>query len=151
MKPYDRGSSLFWLCYSIFILIESLRLGIGKLHAPGMGFMAFGSSGLLGILSFALFVQSLSTKKEDRTQPIFAGTLWKKALMVLIALLIYSRLLPVAGYLISTFLLMSFLFWIVERQKVWLVLILSFLTTLMTYYVFSKWLNCQFPDGFFRL
>jgi hypothetical protein len=151
MKPYDRGSSLFWLCYSIFILIESLRLGIGKLHAPGMGFMAFGSSGLLGILSFALFVQSLSTKKEDRTQPIFAGTLWKKALMVLIALLIYSRLLPVAGYLISTFLLMSFLFWIVERQKVWRVLMLSLLTTLMTYYIFSKWLNCQFPDGIFRL
>jgi len=151
MKTYDRGSSLFWLCYSVFIVIESLRLGIGKLHAPGTAFMAFGASGLLGILSLILFLQSISKKEETQIQPIFAGTLWKKAVLVLIALLIYAEVLPVAGYLISTFFLMSFLFWIVERQKVWRVLILSFLTTLITYYVFSKWLNCQFPEGLFRL
>jgi hypothetical protein len=151
VKTYDRASSLFWLCYSIFILVESLRLGIGRLHAPGMGFMAFGSSGLLAILSLVLLVQSSSKKGEPQIQPIFTGTLWTRALFVLIALLIYSKLLPVAGYLISTFLLMSFLFWIVERQKVWRVLILSLLTTLGTYYVFSKWLNCQFPEGLLRL
>jgi Tripartite tricarboxylate transporter TctB family len=151
VKTYDRASSLFWLCYSIFILVESLRLGIGKLHAPGMGFMAFGSSGLLAILSLVLLVRSSSRKGELQIQPIFTGTLWTRALFVMIALLIYSKLLPVAGYLISTFLLMSFLFWIVERQKVWRVLILSFLTTLGTYYVFSKWLNCQFPEGLLRL
>jgi hypothetical protein len=151
MKIHDRGSSLFWFCYAIFILIESLRLGIGKLHAPGAGFLSFGSSGLLGILSLALFVRSLSTKGESKVQPLFAGTLWKRALIVLLALLVYSRILPVAGYLISTFLLMSLLFWIVERQKTGWVLIFSFLTTLITYIVFSKWLNCQLPDGLLRL
>jgi len=152
MKTYDRGSSLFWFCYSIIILVESLRLGIGKLHAPGAGFIAFGSSGLLGVLSILLFVRSISSKTEEsKIQPIFAGKLWKRALAVFMALLVYSRLLPVAGYLISTFLLMGFLFWILERQRVWWVLVLSFLTTLITYFVFSKWLNCQFPDGFFGL
>jgi hypothetical protein len=151
MNTYDQASSLFWLCYSIFIVIESLRLGIGKLHAPGTAFMAFGASGLLGILSLILFLKSISKKEETQTQPLFTGLLWKKALSVLIALLIYSEILSVVGYLISTFLLMGFLFWVVERQKVWRVLILSFLTTLITYYVFSKWLNCQFPEGLFRL
>ena len=151
MKAYDRGSSLFWLCFAAIFLIESLRLGIGKLHSPGMGFMAFGSSGLLAILSLVLFVQSISKKGETKIRPIFTGALWKKALPVVIALLIYAMLLPVAGYLISTFLLMGFLFWIVERQKAWWVLILSLLATLITYYVFSKWLNCQFPDGLLGL
>jgi hypothetical protein len=126
-------------------------LGIGKFHAPGTGFMAFGTSGLLGILSLILLLQSVSKKGATHVKPIFAGTLWKRAILVLVALLVYARILPFAGYLISTFLLMGFLFWILERQKVWWVLTLAFLTTLTTYWVFSKWLNCQFPDGFFRL
>jgi hypothetical protein len=29
MKTYDLGSSLFWLFFSISVLIESLRMGIG--------------------------------------------------------------------------------------------------------------------------
>jgi hypothetical protein len=150
MKTHDRASSLFWLCYSILILVESLRLGIGKLHAPGAGFIAFGSSALLGILSILLLLQSaFSSRAEPKVQPLFAGKLWKRALAVLLALFLYTRLLPAAGYLISTFLLMGFLFWILQRHKPWQVLGLSFLTTLATYFVFSKWLNCQFPDGLF--
>ena len=57
--------------------------------------------------------------------------------------------MPELGYLISTFLLMGFLYWILERKKIWLVLLASVLTTLFTYIVFSKWLNCQFPEGLF--
>jgi hypothetical protein len=29
------------------------------------------------------------------------------------------------------------------------VFVSSILTTILTYLVFSKWLNCQFPDGLF--
>ena len=149
MKSNDRGTGLFWLALSIAVFTESLRLGVGTVRNPGMGFMALGASGLLGILSLLLFLQTFLRKEEAKTSSLFSGTLWKRVLLVLIALLIYSRLLPVAGYLISTFLLMSFLFWIVRGQKWWWVLISSFLTTLVTYVVFSKWLNCQFPENFF--
>jgi hypothetical protein len=57
--------------------------------------------------------------------------------------------MPVLGYLISTFLLMIVLFWILERGKVVFVFVSSILATIVTYFVFSKWLNCQFPDGLF--
>ena len=147
MKMYDRGSSLFWLFFSVFVFIESLHLGIGTLRNPGMGFLAFLASGLLGILSLILFLQAIYKKQETNTQPLFARTLWKRVILVLVGLLIYSQLMSLGGYLITTFLLMNFLFWIVERQKIGWILILSFLTTLGTYFVFSKWLNCQFPDG----
>jgi hypothetical protein len=151
MNIYDRGSSLFWLFFSVFVFIESLRLGIGTLRNPGMGFLAFGASGLLGILSLILLLQAICKKAEIRIQPIFAGILWKRVLFILVALLIYSQVLPLGGYLITTFFLMGSLFWIVEQQKIGWSLILSFLTTLITYLVFSKWLNCQFPDGLFGL
>ena len=148
MKTHDRRSSLFWLLLSISIFIESIRLGIGTPGNPGMGFMSFGASGLLGILSVILFVRSSSRNKKAESPPLFSG-FWRRSLAVLVSLALYSRLLPVTGFLISTFLLMTLLFWILERKKVWLVFVLSIFTTGITYYVFSVALNCQFPSGVF--
>jgi len=154
MKTYDLVSSLFWLALSISAFIESIRLGIGTLHNPGMGFLAFGASGLLGILSLILFLQTFLTKKGPKIELIFSGTLWKRVILVLIALLIYSKLMPLLGYLISTFLLMTFLFWILEPNRMrWFLwsLIISFITTILSYYIFSILLNCQFPTGLLGL
>jgi putative tricarboxylic transport membrane protein len=149
MKTLDQTSSLFWLLVSILVFVESVRLGIGTVHDPGRGFITFGASGILGILSVALLFQASLRKDEGRREPLFAGTLWKRAIIVLVALVVYSRVMPVAGYLVSTFLLMVLLFWLLERKKILLVVLSSFLATLLTYLVFSKWLNCQFPDGLF--
>jgi hypothetical protein len=147
MKNVDCWSSLFWLLLSSFACVEALRLGIGTPRRPGTGFMAFGTSVLLGILSLTLFVKSLVKKKETKIQPLSSGTMWNKTLLVLIALIIYATWMPAIGYLLSTFLFMSLLFWLVERQKLWRIVILAFLTSLISYYVFSKLLNCQFPEG----
>ena len=149
MKALDQTSSLFWLLVSLSVFIESLRLGIGTLHNPGRGFLTFGASGILGILSLILFFQASLKKEKVEAQPFFAGLLWKRILLVLIVLILYSRLMPVLGYLISTFLLMTSLFLILERKKIVFVFVSSILATVVTYLVFSKWLNCQFPDGLF--
>ena len=77
--------------------------------------------------------------------------MWKRILFVLIVLVLYVKLLPVLGYLITTFLLMTLLFWILKGSAWWWVLASSFITTLATYFIFSKWLNCQFPEGLFGL
>ncbi len=149
MKTLDQTSSLFWLLVSVSVFIESLRLGIGTLHNPGMGFLTFGASGILGILSLILFLQATLRKKDLKAALFFAGPLWTRILLVVIVLVVYSWLMPVLGYLISTFLLMSFLFLILERKKIVFVFVSSILATIVTYFVFSKWLNCQFPDGLF--
>jgi hypothetical protein len=149
MKTLDQTSSLFWLLVSVSVFIGSLRLGIGSLHNPGMGFLTFGASGILGVLSLILFLQATLRKEEVKAAPFFAGPLWKRILLVLIALILYSRLMSVLGYLISTFLLMTTLLLILERRKFVFVFVSSILATVVTYLVFSKWLNCQFPDGLF--
>lgn len=149
MKALDQTSSLFWLLVSLSVLIESLRLGIGTLHNPGRGFLTLGASGILGILSLILFLQATLRKKELKAAPFFAGPLWRRILLVVIVLVVYSWVMPVLGYLISTFLLMSSLFLILERKKIVFVFVSSILATFVTYFVFSKWLNCQFPYGLF--
>jgi Tripartite tricarboxylate transporter TctB family len=151
MRIFDQLGSLFWLFMAIYVCIESLRLGTGTPRSPGMGFMTFGASVVLGFFSLIVFIQTFFKKEESNPQAPFSGVLWTRVVFVTIALLIYSQLMPVLGYLISTFLMMSFLFGIVKKMKWWWVFISSFLTTLGTYYLFSKCLNCQFPDGLFRL
>ena len=126
-------------------------MGIGTMQNPGMGFMTFGASGVLGILSLALFLQASLRKEDVPRQPLFAGTTWRRVPFVLLALTIYARVMPDLGYLISTFLLMSFLFWVLERGRIRQVLLYSLLATLFSLLVFSKWLNCQFPHGLFGL
>lgn len=146
MKLYDQTSSLFWLLVSISVLVESIRLGIGTLHNPGTGFLTFGASGILGILSLILLLKA-SFRKKDKRESLFSGILWQRILFVVIVLVVYSWVMPDLGYLISTFLMMMLLFGVLEKKKIWLVFISSFMSTLITYLVFSKWLNCQFPDG----
>jgi len=143
---YDRWSSLFWLALSVTVFIESIRLGIGTPRSPGMGFIALGASGLLGILSLALFIKTMM-RGEEAKESLFAGKLWYRVVSVACAILVYAWVMPVAGYLITTFLFMTFLYWVVGGQKWWWVVISSFLTTIASNYLFSL-LNCQFPAGF---
>jgi hypothetical protein len=149
VKAYDLISGGFWLLISIAVFIESIRLGIGNLHNPGRGFMTYGASGLLGILSLILFIQASIRRDKALREPLLAGKEWERIVFVLIALGLYSVFMPSLGYLISTFVLMTILFWVLEKKKIGWVFVSSILTTLVSYLVFSKWLNCQFPDGLF--
>ena len=149
MKTLDQTSSLFWLLVSILVFAESIRIGVGTVQNPGMGFMTFGASGILGVLSLVLFFQASLPKEDVPHKPLFAGRMWRRVLFVLLALTIYARVMPILGYLISTFLLMSLLFWILERRRIGFVLLYALVATFSTHLVFSKWLNCQFPHGLF--
>jgi len=149
MKNLDRISSLFWLFFAIYILIESIHIGIGKLNKPQAGFMAFCGALLLGIFSLAVFIQTFFRKEEVNTTPSFSIPLWKRLVAILISLIVFTILFDKLGYLVDTFLLMVFLLSSLREMKWGWVLVSSFLITLVSYYVFVKGLGCQFPHGLF--
>ena len=144
----DKGTSLFWLFVSVVVSIAAFRLGLGKLNAPSSGFVPFGAAVLLGLLSIVCFLQAMMREKTGaKAEPLFRGMLWHRVVFACLALLAYARVIPFLGYNITTFLLMAFLFWITGRQRVWRVVLYSLGTTVITYYIFSKSLNLQFPVG----
>lgn len=147
MKAHDLGSSLFWLLLSIAVCVESVRLGVGTLVSPGMGFLAFGASGLLAMLSALLFIRASLQRGDLPNIFLFKGKAWGTVVCVFLVLVLYSILLPRLGYLLSTFLLLGFFFFLLERKRVLLAVLSSLLVTLITYLFFSKLLYCQFPDG----
>jgi uncharacterized membrane protein len=60
---HDRTSSIFFLIVSVIVFIGSVQLGLGTTRQPGPGFITFGTSGLLGILSLIGIARTFVKKK----------------------------------------------------------------------------------------
>ena len=148
MNLRDQLSGFFWLAIAIFVCFESIRVKIGTFRIPGPGFLPFWLSVILGTLSIVLVIKSLLGKeKARRIRDLWAGTKWRKAILVLVCVLLYARFLPKVGYLIATFGLMIVLYAITEKQRIWVVLGSALMTALATYVVFYLWLEVQLPKG----
>ena len=147
---HDRTSSIFLLMVSVTVLVGSVRLGIGTTRQPGPGFITFGASALLGLLSLVEFCKTLIKKERDGLV-LFRNILWWRVVLSVGAILVYAAVMPTLGYLLATFLLMLFLYLMIHEQKWYWVIISSLLSSLASYFLFSKLLGCQFPDGLLGL
>jgi len=64
-----------------------------------------------------------------------------------LALLVYVLTFTYFGFLISTFMMLLFLFKAIEHQK-WSVAVLeAILASIISFLVFGLWLDVQFPRG----
>jgi len=159
MKKHDLLGGLIWLILGIGLCIESIKLKLisGGFHIPGPGFMPFLAGVLLGILGFILIFSSASKglrkDEEVKDEKILMKKDWKNFLIPFLNLLIlfaYVLLLEPLGFLFSTFLFLFFLFKLSEPKKWLMPLVLSVSTVILSYLIFSVWLQCQFPRGIFR-
>ena len=148
MNIRDQLSGLFWLTISIFVCAVSLWDNVGTFSHPGPGFLPFWSGLSLGTLSIILIVASyLKEKGEGEIKNLWKGVEWGKVISVFTSLFIYVILLPQLGYLITTFGLMTFLFGVIRRPRLWIHMMSGLITVLITYIVFYVWLNVQLPKG----
>jgi putative tricarboxylic transport membrane protein len=149
MKRYYFGSYLFLLLLGLFVCFEARKLEVGKIFNPGAGFFPFWLSVGLILVSVVLIIKSVFERDEPSSEfkGLWSGLTWKKNLFVLGALFLYVFLLEILGYMISTFLLILFLFRAIKAQR-WIVMIAgSAFTSLSTYFLFKFWLQVQFPVG----
>jgi putative tricarboxylic transport membrane protein len=134
-------AGLFCFGLSLFILWESLRLGIGTPNEPGSGFLSFCAGLTLSVLSLMLVYGSWRVREPRKSLP-------RRVLLALISLFAYSLVLNKLGFIISTFFLVGVLFQLGEPRRWWALLGMSALVTLLAYLVFSILLNVYFPRGF---
>jgi putative tricarboxylic transport membrane protein len=150
MRRYDQMSSLVWLVFALYICIESGRLSFGSFHNPGPGFLPLLVGIFLGIFSIIAFLQAfLSKETEEIVQSWYPKKRWKKLIWVLVAMFAYAFCLEILGFLVSTFLLLVFLFRAGMEPQRWLVAIGgSAIASFSSYAVFELWLKTQLPKGF---
>ena len=103
----------------------------------------------MGTTSLITLLTSIWTEKginnERKDGKLFPLVHLRKPIFVYVAIATYGLTLNFFGYLISTSLLMFFLFKYIEPQKLLTALIATILTVYLSYLIFVIWLGCQFP------
>ncbi len=151
MRTKDLIGSLLWLLAGCYVAIHSYRMGLGRLHQPGPGFIFFLAALLLMILSIVAVAKAIWQKPDAETgkgaPQVWSGVRWKKILLVLGAAAAYVCIFNTLGFVTSTFLLMVLLFKGVEPTRWQIAILNSIVTTLFSYLIFKLWLGVPFPEG----
>jgi len=148
MSSADRISGIFWLLFSVFISIESYRLGLGNVHQPGAGFIFFWTAVAMGVLSIAVFVRAWFGKKTGaRESPVFGKENVLKIILVLLSLFLYAFFMEAMGFIPITLLLFIFLLGMIEKRRWVFTIFVSVAVTGISYLLFEIWLKSQLPKG----
>ena len=148
MSSADRISGIFWLFFSVFISIESYRLGLGNVHQPGAGFIFFWTAVAMGVLSIAVFVRAWFGKKTGaRESPVFGKENVLKIILVLLSLFLYAFFMEAMGFIPITLLLFIFLLGVIEKRRWVFTIFVSVAVTGISYLLFEIWLKSQLPKG----
>jgi putative tricarboxylic transport membrane protein len=149
VKKKDILSSLFWLAVGSGVCYGGYDLELGTLRDPGSGFMFFWVGIIMIGLSLAVLVKAVRMKPDQKGAGLLRGEVrWAKILSVLAVLVLYAYVFPHLGFILSTVLLLLFLFKAVEPQKWSWAVLGAVISTLTAYGVFQLWLGTQLPRGF---
>jgi len=146
MKRHDQISSLVCLAIAVYLCSQSFLYTLGSWRYPGPGFFSFGIGALLGSFSIIVYIKARMSKSPETEESWYSKEKWKGLVLVLAALFAYAMLLEILGFLLSTVLLLFFLFKVVGSQRVMRVLTLTGLTVFFSYLLFVVLLKVQMPS-----
>ncbi len=151
MMPYDLIGGCVWFLLSLLIVLGASHLGLGSFRQPEAGLFSMITGVILGGLSLLLMAESMfrpARARNDSETVWSKDTQWRRLLLTLAALVAYTLLLTTLGFLLTTFLFMTFLFRVIEPQRWSLSVLSGAASSLCGWMIFEAWLQCQLPEGF---
>ena len=143
----EKITLVFWFVLSSYFCIESYRLGLGSIHAPGPGFLTFWISILLFLFVAVQLLQGLRRKPIETVDPLFKGKNLRNVLYGSIFVFAYGLLFNKIGFLLCTLLFIGFCLKVIGKKKWPTVIGFSLIVTIVASMVFVVWLHIQFPKG----
>ena len=140
-------SALFWVAVGLLTCYGATRLGLGSVTEPGVGFIFFWSGLILVILSLIVLADSIRSS-EDTVREMGEMN-WAKIALVLLSLLLYAFFLERLGFVLTTFVLMSFLLGCIEGTNWVRSAGVAAAAALASYAIFELWLKIRLPKGLF--
>lgn len=136
---------LFWIAVGLLACYGASRLGVGSIPDPGAGFIFFWSGLVLIILSLLVFADAVRSS-EGTVRPM-PEINWPKIALVLFSLLLYAFFLERLGFVLTTFVLMSFLLGCIQGAGWFRSVGIAGAAALTTYAMFELWLKIRLPRG----
>jgi hypothetical protein len=143
----ERTAFVFWLVLSLCFCIESRRLGIGSVNAPGPGFFPFWASLVVGLLAFVLFLQERRKKLIRDEEPLSKGKNLRNIIYAYLFLFGYAGLLDKIGVFLCTLLFLGFCLKVLGAKKWKITIWFSLSVAVLAFMVFDYWLAIPFPKG----
>ncbi len=131
--------ALFFALIGALWILRAARMPLWDGFAPDSGFLPLLYGVLLALLSGAVLLQLALAKHTAKTESI------GKPLIVMGALIATVAALPIAGFLISVFAMLLFLYAVVERLRPVPSAIAAAAITGFLYVVFKVWLGVPLP------
>ena len=141
------ASTLLWVAVALSVCYGATRLGLGGVTEPGSGFIFFWSGLILAVLSLIAFAESRRSE-EEATRPTGALN-WRKIVLVLFALVLYGFFLERLGFMLTTFLLLSFFLGLIEGVYWRKSLAVAAGAAFGAFAIFELWLKIRLPHGIF--
>lgn len=142
-------SGIVIAAFAALVSFEASKLAFGTSRSPGPGFLPLVCGIVLFLLSL-LFVLQTILKREGPSSAEgspWSGVQWQQVPATLAVLLAYAILLQRLGYLICTWILMTFLLWDRAVKRKHYVVIASLAVTVVTYVIFKGLLKIRLPVG----
>ncbi len=146
MKQRGRIEPLLWAVFGLYVMYQGFLLKLGTGRAPKPGFMIFWAGVTIVILSGLFFIENVRTPERDH-EPLWRGVGWLRGAKLLAALFLYVSVFHFLGFIVSTFMLLLYMFKGLEPQSWRSALLLSATTVAICYLVFGVFLELQFPSG----
>ena len=147
IRNSELWGGLFWLAIGVFVIWAGRDMGLGRLHEPGPGFAFYWIGILMSALSLGVIGQALVSGGPTLSS-LWAGTRWRKVLVVIGLLLIYGVGFESIGFVPCTLALLLVLMWFVDPVDWWVAVIIAVVATFGVWAAVTKWLKIQLPAGF---
>src|SRR5262245_18190871 len=137
----------FWLILSVYLSIESYRLGLSVGNRPGPGFFPFVAAvAIRAIAAFRLLKNFRLASVMPESESLAADEI-RLVLSVIAGMISYVFLLEPLGFMICTFLLVAFYLKVVATRS-WLTSLgFAAAVALASHLFFDLFLNAQLPRG----
>jgi len=150
MKKADLITGVVLLVLAGYVIYEAWLMPPSGTFGPGSGFFPFWLGIILTGLSLILIVGAVVRPKDPNVvapfptrQALFAVT------KVLGGLVIFTVVMETIGFISNTFIFVTYLMKVVQRERWWVTLLIAVGTTACLYIVFQVLLGITLPRNMF--
>jgi putative tricarboxylic transport membrane protein len=140
----DHVGGLFFLVVGVLVFSLSINLPIGKLAEPGPALFPLSLSILLSITGVLIFVSGKGKQKKDWRVEVRKLA---KPLAIILLTLAFIIFMGRLGYLVTSFLYLFSLFFLVCRFRIFVAVGLSGALAAASWYLFGNILGIPLPLG----
>lgn len=144
LRVWDRILSILFMLIAIFVFIHTYSFEYPRGGGAMVDIALFPR--FLAVLLFVLGLLLLLKKQPEKKEKS-SITKEKQLILLYIGLILYTALLNKLGFLLDSFLWISFVALIVGERKWWVILLTAFLGPALGYYIFQIHLGIPLPEG----